>query len=345
MNKRAFVFVSLAAILVVAFVVFRPSHRANAPSPTAANPPTKSLTVRRDSAGLAQTNLAKLLTIVSNPEKTGRGAIASYEAREIIADRLRTNEAFRLWATNQVWRAVARIMQNPKLHIYGTSNLTTNNIAVTVDTQPVGGLLAVACYYPDTNGSNLLTFNVEGGTNPVIEMIQDNNHLIDLLPPQHWGLSDWSGATRPLDPAFIQEIAQAAYTEMSGNPLPANLVFHCDTGPITDRTVHDPNVIVTGSHSMTVATTANQRYPFASFGYKDPIWDGDTFSGQIIQTQSGQAEIVELFYPPWIQQSIMELASVFLSGESPDWPGEVLSEVGTTPPDQVLKKLWQMPNH
>lgn len=352
MKKWTLVFCAAGLLLAVVLLVFRSAENTGTPIAPATNSsgPKPSAIPTASPVPVASTNLVKLLTVISNASKTAEGMTASYEAREIIADRLRTNEQFRLWATNEVRTAVQHLVQARKIRVYGTRNLTTNDLTIDVDVKPVGGLWGVATYDPDTNSEGPLYFNVEGGTNPVIGLVQNPYRMANYqLDPQHWGprdigQMDWSGATTPLDAGYVRAIAQEAYMEMTDSQLPANWVFQSDTSAVTDRTVQDPSVVVTGRPGATVATAVNQRFPFALFSFTDPTTGSAPFNGELVQTQPGQAEIVKLFYSQNFQESVVELGEQFLGANSPDWAQDVLGNIGSTPPEEVLKRLWNIPN-
>src|SRR5262249_55639357 len=118
-------------------------------------------------------SLDDLRALSSNASNTAEGATMSYEIREMIADRLATNETFRQWATAVVTTSVCKLVRNPRLTVYGSTGICPSNMAVQVDVRPVGGLRATAVYDPNTNSEGPLKFIVEGGANPSVTMVQN----------------------------------------------------------------------------------------------------------------------------------------------------------------------------
>jgi hypothetical protein len=351
---------SAGGVLLAALVVLWHTRGRLAAAPTlvraeSTRPQAGSPTLNTNDQG-ATTNdsMARLRSIARNVSMTATGAIASYEVRGMIADRLRTNEAFLRWATNAATTAVGKLAGNAKIPIHGTKGLAADNLKLSVDVRAAGGLYAEAVYDQNTNSEGPLYFIVEGGTNPVVGLVQNQYRMASYqLDPQSWGSSqyprtvgrmDWGNATSPLDPSLVEGMAKEAYFAMTGSELPPNLVPKIDVSGVTDPTVQDPDVQVIGKQGATVATVNNQRYPFAIFQFGEPDTLNQPFSGEMFQSQPGQPEIVNLFVVPNLRNAVLELGDEFLGPSSGDWAQEVLNNVGSTPSDQVLRKMWKMPN-
>lgn len=280
------------------------------------------------------------------------GATASYEMRLAIADRLNTNEAFLRWATNAVATAVFHLASSKDFHIHGADLTNTNALRIDVKAT-LSGLRGEASYDPDANSRGPVQFIIEGGTNPIVTMVQDPYGMAGYqLNPKQAGSDtytrdvarmDWSSATAPLDKAQIEDAARNAYLAMTGSPMPDGVQVNIDVPPVTDGTVRDPSIQISENQGATVATVNNQRYPFADFEFINSESQARVFSGEMIQSAAGTGAFVELFTTQsrsGVQNSVIDLGQEFLS-PSGDWQNEVLSKLGSTPQDQVLKKMVQ----
>jgi hypothetical protein len=284
---------------------------------------------------------------------TATGATTSYEIRLAIADRLGTNEAFLRWATAAVSTAVCKLAQGKSAPIYGAAGLTSSNLQITASAN-VGGLYAEATYERDTNSDGPICFIIEGGTNPIIGSLRNPYRMeaYQLDPkaaespfyPRKIARMDWGNAAAPLDQARVEAMAREAYIAMTGTLIPDGDQAIIRVPAVTDWTFQDPAVQVTGKPGATVRTINNERYPFAEFEFFDPATNDRIFRGQMVQTSPGRGEIVELFTTPsteCFQNSLIDLAQQFLPG---DWAQEVQAKFGSTPPDQVLKRVWRIPD-
>jgi hypothetical protein len=66
----------------------------------------------------------------------------------------------------------------------------------------------------------------------------------------------------------------------------------------------------------------------------------------MVQSSAGTGEFVELFTTQSrfsVQNSIIDLGQMFLS-PSGEWAQDVLSGLGTTSQEEVLKRVWKIPN-
>jgi len=356
MRTKPFILLAIGVLSLALVVLLRsgskPGTAITAPMRTAsAMSPTSD--IRRDATS-TNNSRGMLQDIAANVSMTATGAVAGYEVRQIIAEHLRTNEPFLRWATNTVTSAVTKLATNANIPIYGARGLTPGKLQVSVDVKPVGGLYAEAVYDPDTNSEGPLSFGVEGGTNPLIVLVQNQYRMSSYqLDPQSWGSQqyprnvgrmDWAGATAPLDATQVEAVARQAYFAMTANEVPPTLVAKIDISPTTDPRVQDPSVKVIGKQGATVATVNNQRYPFAIFQFGEPGTLNQPFSGEMVQTEPGQAQVVNLVLAANLRGAVLELGDQFLGASSENWAQEVLSSVGSTPPEDVLRKMWRIPN-
>jgi len=359
MNKKLpFILVAavIAAILVAIFL-FRQNPQVQKPQPEAkakVSVQAAPLAIQETNS-LDASNLTSLREIARNPSLSSTGATASYEMRLAIADRLNTNEAFLRWATNAVSTAVLHIASSKNFHIHGADLTNANALRINVKAT-LSGLRGEASYDPNTNSGGPVQFIIEGGTNPIVTMVQDPYGMAtyQLNPkqagsdayPREVARMDWSGASAPLDKSEIEAAARNAYLAMTGSPMPDGLQVNIDVPPVTDGTVHDPSIQITGNQSATVATVNNQRYPFADFEFINSGTQARVFSGEMFQSAAGTGAFVELFTTQsrsGVQNSVIDLGEKFLSPTG-DWENEVLSTLGSTPQDQVLKRVWSIPN-
>jgi hypothetical protein len=157
---------------------------------------------------------------------------------------------------------------------------------------------------------------------------------------------DWGEATSPMDTSGVEAAARAAYFAMTGAQMPDGLQAKIDAPTITDPMVSDPSVQVTGNPNATVATVNNQRFPFVDFEFVNPASGDRILSGEMVQSSAGTGEFVELFTTQSrfsVQNSIIDLGQMFLS-PSGEWAQDVLSGLGTTSQEEVLKRVWKIPN-
>lgn len=356
-KKLSFIAAALAVAVLVAIFLFRQNpHVENVvPKTKAAAIVQVTPIVVRETNAVAASNVISLREIARNPSLSATGATASYEMRLAIADRLNTNEAFLRWATNAVTTAVLHLTSSKDFHIHGADLTDTNALRIDVKAT-LSGLRGEASYDPDTNSRGPVQFIIEGGTNPIATMIQDPYGMANYqLNPKQAGSGtyprevarmDWNGAAVPLDNSQVEAAARNAYLAMTGSPMPDGVQVNIDTPPVTDGSIRDPSVQISGNQSATVATVNNQRYPFADFTFINPETQARVFSGEMCQSSAGTGEFVELFTTQSrsaVQNSVIDLGEEFLSPNG-DWENEVLTKVSSTPQDQVLKKVWNIPN-
>lgn len=359
MNKKLpFILIAaVAAAFLVAILLFRQNPQVkNLPPEAKAKTSVQATPAAvQETDSVVASNLISLRQIARNPSMSATGATASYEMRLAIADRLNTNEAFLRWATNAVATAVFHLASSKDFHIHGADLANTNAMRIDVKAT-LSGLRGEASYDPDTNSRGPVQFIIEGGTNPIVTMVQDPYGMAGYqLNPKQAGSDtyprdvarmDWSSATAPLDKAQIEDAARNAYLAMTGSPMPNGVQVNIDVPPVTDGTVRDPSIQISGNQGATVATVNNQRYPFADFEFINSETQARVFSGEMIQSAAGTGAFVELFTTQsrsGAQNSVIDLGQEFLS-PSGDWQNEVLSKLGSTPQDQVLKRVWSIPN-
>jgi YD repeat-containing protein len=108
MKAKLLILLPICVCLVVVIVVLRSGSRRTVQTMPVQNSkaiPAMALPSNRNSDVLiTNDSLSKLSQMASNPSTTVTGATASYEVRQLIADRLSTNEAFLLWVTNRLNR-------------------------------------------------------------------------------------------------------------------------------------------------------------------------------------------------------------------------------------------------
>ena len=300
-------------------------------------------------------SVLRLRELAHNPSVSSAGATASYELRLAVADRLTTNETFRRWATNAVTTAACNLASRKEFHIHGANLMNSNSLQIEVGVA-ISGLRGEAVFDSDTNSRGPITFVVEGGTNPTVTMVRDPYGMAtyQLNPsqagsssyPRHVARMDWGEATSPMDTSGVEAAARAAYFAMTGAQMPDGLQAKIDAPTITDPMVSDPSVQVTGNPNATVATVNNQRFPFVDFEFVNPASGDRILSGEMVQSSAGTGEFVELFTTQSrfsVQNSIIDLGQMFLS-PSGEWAQDVLSGLGTTSQEEVLKRVWKIPN-
>ncbi len=353
---------AIGAVLVAVLVMSHSRSQAGLYQPlpvrSTSNLPVATAVIARSTINSpAGDSLLKLREMSSNPRMTAEGAITSYEIRGMIADRLRTNEAFCEWATSAVVTAVCNLAQNPNFSIYGTTGLSSNDLNISVDVVSVGGLRGTASYAPDTNSEESVEFVVEGGTNACVSMVQNRCRAFDYQTdeanfqtptnPGHVGHMDWGNAKQPLSTNQLVEMSREAYSAMTGKWLAGTVQAKIDESAVIDPTIADPSVQVIGTPGARVATTLNRRYPYAWVSFAATNASFQPFNGELFQTRTGRGEFVKMIAfgrsKDQVQTAVFQLADQFLTPESTNWAQEVLTNVGSTPPDQVLKKTWKMP--
>jgi hypothetical protein len=108
MKAKLLILLAFCVCLVVVIVVLRSGSRRTVQTMPVQNskaiPAMALLSNRNSDVLITNDSISKLSQMASNPSTTVTGATASYEVRQLIADRLSTNEAFLLWATNRLNR-------------------------------------------------------------------------------------------------------------------------------------------------------------------------------------------------------------------------------------------------
>lgn len=155
-------------------------------------------------------------------------SLTSLLAHQLIAERLRTNQAFLEWGTNVTAALITRFITNGSVPVYGTAGLTANALQFyKVTAQAPVGLDAEAIYDPHPDREGPLIFIVQGGVNPTIQMIENQYRVetYQLDPdlwkryPRHIERMDWSHAAQPLHREQVRALAYRAFNEMTGLDL------------------------------------------------------------------------------------------------------------------------------
>lgn len=268
-------------------------------------------------------------------------AITSAIAHELIAEQLRTNQAFLEWATNVVILTITQFVQNENIPIYGSAHLTGEALRfrkVTADA-PVG-LHAEVVFDPDPSAEGPLAFVVEGGIHPTIQLVR-NAYRTEMyqLYPAALGRSrrkiapmDWSCAVAPLDKGQVDEMARKAFHAMTGMNLDSfNVQTKIETEDFPNRT--DSNSKIFSAKDVV--------YPFAIFKYGDSNSVRVPFFGEMVQTSRGHGEFVSLLAIVSKTEAVYELGEKFLGQGT--WESNMLNQVNSMNTEQrgeVYRRLF-----
>jgi hypothetical protein len=267
--------------------------------------------------------------------------IASALAGQLIAEQLRTNRAFLMWATNTARNSISRLL-GAKLPIYGVTNISPDDIRIDAVTAMARTGVRAECSY----GS--LYIVVEGGTNPIVTMVKDPYHLADYLLdlPRGREPKEWSQAQSPLDKDQVDRMARAAFMVMTGRDLDSfNVQATIKTPEVLNRNVEHPEVKVTGVPGAKLISRHDNVYPFAFFSYSPPSSSYRPFSGELMQTKPGSGEFVRLFAPVGTPDAVFALAEKFLGSQSGLWEQSLLSEVRSMPEKEQAEVYRRMFAH
>jgi hypothetical protein len=278
-------------------------------------------------------------------------SISSAIAHELIAEQLRTNEAFLEWATNAVISTITQFVQNGSIPIYGASSLTADALKfrkVTADA-PVG-LHAEVVFDPNPPVEGPLAFIVEGGINPTIQLVRNGyrteTYQLDSLAqersPRKIGRMDWSCAVAPLDKGQVDEMARKAFHAMTGRDLGSlNVGTKIEVEKFLNRNAVHQDVTVTGDPGVKIFTPKDYVYPFATFKYGDVNSVRVPFSGEMVQTSPGHAEFVALLAIVGKSEAVYELGEKFLGQGT--WERTMLDQVNAMDTEQrgeVYRRLF-----
>lgn len=278
-------------------------------------------------------------------------AITSAIAHELIAEQLRTNEAFLEWATNVVISTITQFVQNAGVPIYGSAGLTGDSLKiqkVTADA-PVG-LHAEAAFDPNPSVEGPLEFVVEGGIHPTMQLVQNvyRTERYQLNPPT-WGRSprkippmDWSGAVAPLDKRQVDAMARKAFHAMTGMNLDSfNVRANIEMEKFPNPNAVHADVTVASDSKIKILTPKDVVYPFAIFKYGDANSVRVPFFGEMVQTSPGHGEFVSLLAIVDKANATFELGVQFLGQGT--WESNMLNQVNsmnTTQRGQVYRRLF-----
>jgi len=278
-------------------------------------------------------------------------SITSGIAHELIAEQLRTNEAFLEWATNVVKSSITQFIQSGSIPIYGSSGLTGDALKlqkVTADA-PVG-LHAEAVFDPNPAVEGPLEFVVEGGIHPTMQLVQNayRTERYQLNPPT-WGRSprkippmDWSGAAAPLDKQQVDEMARKAFQAMTGMNLDSfNVHTKIDIEKFPNLNAVHADVTVASDSKIKILTSKDVVYPFAIIKYGDSNSVRVPFFGEMVQTSLGRGEFVSLLAIVNKSEAVLELGEKFLGQGT--WETNLLKQVNsmnTTQRGEVYRRLF-----
>jgi hypothetical protein len=345
----------LSAVLAASVFLFLLAHKGDriaapaAPSDVATNQlPVAPAVV----TNLSAAELGKLL-IADYHSTNEHEAITSALAHQLIAEQLRTNEAFLEWASNTVKAVIVRFVKEGNIPVYGAGGLSGDALRfqkVTVDGQV--GLHAEAAYDPNPKTEGPLEFIVEGGTHPTILRVRNSYRVASYQlssqdshrSPRTIARMDWSGAVRPLDENNLNSLARRAFLEMTGQDLAS---FHLTNAKIESERVLNPNssrsgVTVSGNLTAKLYSPNDYVYPFAAFSYDDGASRQVAFSGEMMQTSAGRGEFVEVFAVVRKTEAIFELGEKFLGQGT--WEQAMLDNVrslNTEQRGQIYRRIFQ----
>jgi hypothetical protein len=280
-------------------------------------------------------------------------AITSAIAHQLIAEQLRTNEVFLEWATNVAIMTITQFVQNAGIPIYGSVNLTGDNLKiqkVTADA-PVG-LHVEAVFDPNPAVEGPLEFVVEGGVHPTIQLVQNayRTERYQLNPtttiwgksPRNIGPMDWSRAVVPLDKGQVDEIARKSFHAMTGMNLDSlNVQTKIDIEKFPNQNAVQANEPVAGDSKIKVLTPNDVVYPFAIIRYGDANSVRVPFFAEMVQTSPGRGEFVSLLAIVNKSEAVFELGEKFLGQGT--WESNMLKQVNSMDTEQrgeVYRRLF-----
>ena len=304
-------------------------------------------------SGVANAALPELhaLLVDDYHSTNSHAAITSAIAHQLIAEQLRTNEAFLEWATNVAITTITQFVQNAGIPIYGCANLTGDTLKIQKATAdaPVG-LHVEAVFDPNPAVEGPLEFVVEGGIHPTIQLVQNayRTERYQLNPPT-WGRSprkippmDWSGAVAPLDNGQVDEMARKAFQAMTGMNLDSfNVQTKIDIEKFPNLNAAHADVTVASDSKINILTPKDVVYPFAIIKYGDANSVRVPFFGEMVQTSPGRGEFVSLLAIVNKSGAVLELGEKFLGQGT--WESNMLKQVNsmnTTQRGEVYRRLF-----
>ncbi|MGO8766087.1 MAG: hypothetical protein ACLQSR_13250 [Limisphaerales bacterium] len=351
-QKMLILLVIGAAAVCVAVLLHVRSNKETETSPGA---PDASQTRALQPSVITNPALPELHTLLVDDyhSTNSHAAITSAIAHELIAEQLRTNEAFLEWATNAVISTITQFVQNVSIPIYGSAGLTGDTLKirkVTADA-PVG-LHAEAVFDPNPAVEGPLEFIVEGGIHPTLQLVQNayRTERYQLNPTTTaWGRSrrnigpmDWSGAVAPLDKGQVDELARKAFHAITGMNLESfNVETKIDIEKFPNPNgVHADATVATDS-KIKILTPKDVVYPFAIIKYGDANSVRVPFFGEMVQTSPGRGEFVSLLAIVSKTEAVYELGEKFLGQGT--WESNMLKQVNsmnTTQRGEVYRRLF-----
>jgi hypothetical protein len=271
---------------------------------------------------------------------------------ELLAEQLKTNNAFLEWATNVAVTTIAQLVTNGEVPIYGTVNFSAD--ALQFDKVTVtgwSGLYARAVYDPTPTQEGPLEFIVEGGVYPQITRIQNSYRMekyqIDKSlwthSPRNLGRMDWSGAVSPLDKSIVNLMLQQAFHDLTGRDLASlHLAPEMTMPKILNTAASHRSEKVAGQNSHArLYSSKDYVYPFAIFstGYNNPAYV--SFEGEIVQTSPGQGKFVSLSVMQRNTEAVYDLGEKFLGHAG--WDQDMLDQVNSMSDEQrgqVYKRIF-----
>lgn len=270
-----------------------------------------------------------------------QAAIKSAAAHELIAEQLRTNEAFLTWATNAAISAIVQFVSDGNVPVYGAAGLTADSLHFYKVTAfaPVG-LEAEATYDPTPATEGSLVFVVDGGVHPTVSLVKNPYRIESYqLDPDSWnrygrsGQMDWSCAVSPLDKNWVDEEARNAFHEMTGLDLNSfNVETNIRMEKFLNKNAVHSGVTVTGSLQARLFTPKDYVYPFATFEYGNSNLTRVTFEGEMVQTSPGRGEFVSLLAFLNKTQGIFELGEKFLGQGT--WEQDMVDQIDAMSEEQ-----------
>jgi len=279
-------------------------------------------------------------------------SVTSSIARQLICERLNTNRAFLVWATNAAKSVILRFITNGNVPVYGATSLTADALEFNKVTAFVlFGLQADARFDPNPSTEGPLDFVVEGGIHPTIQRIENGYRMESYqINPQSWkwaprkiGRMDWSSAAAPLDKNQVDRLARNAFQEMTGLGLDTfDVETKIETPGILNPDAVHPDVTVTGiPNARLYSIPKDYLFPFATFKYGDSGSVRVPFSGEMVQTSPGRGEFVSLFAITSKRGAMFELGEEFLGHGT--WEQKFLAEVramNTEERERVYRRIF-----
>lgn len=333
--------IALSAIATVIFIFENPNKAKKPLGLASKRLLNTALVSNADATSLSIIELKKVV-VPAFPCTNFHDNITCAIAHQLIAEQLRTNDAFLNWASNAAKMTVLEFFEHQDVPVYRSAGLTAETLQIqNVTVNGLVGIYAELAYDPDPAHEGSLDFLVEGGIRPTILRIENGYRMAahQLFPgywdqcPRQIGRTDWSGATAPLDDSQINRLAQKAFYEMTGRELSS---FHLQNTKIDTTGVPNPDApqkaVFTGNLSGKINSRNDFVYPFATFSFDDGNFFQVAFSGEMLQTTPGHGEFVELFAPMRKTEAIFELGEKFLGQGT--WEQAMLDKVRSLNADE-----------